>query len=131
MRSKAGTSATDKASFERLIDDIQVMIAILTGSTQGVEPYSDYFKSLPCQHELSRAQENHTQVVFVLESAHRHVNLRFADRSCADTRPDDVRSLSSLTSSSGQPIRNTVASRSKRIGALAQNTCGRCLMEPR
>ena len=131
MRSKAGTSATDKASFERLIDGIQVMIAILTGSTRQGEEYSDYFMSLPCQHELSRAQENHTPVVFVLESAPRHANLRFADRSCADSRPHEVCSLSSLTSSSGQPTRNTVPSRSKRIGALAQNTCCRRLMEPR
>ena len=32
MRSKAGTSATYKESFERLIDGVQVMVAILTGA---------------------------------------------------------------------------------------------------
>ena len=69
MRSKAGTSATDKASFERLIDGMQVMVAILTGSVTNGEERSDYFMSLPCQHELSRANENQTPVVFVLESA--------------------------------------------------------------
>ena len=69
MRSKAGTSATDKASFEKLIDGIQVMVAILTGSVQDGQETSDYFKSVPCQHELGRAQENGTPVVFVLESA--------------------------------------------------------------
>ena len=68
MRSKAGTSATDKASFEKLIDGIQVMIAILTGSIHDGEEYSDYFKSVPCQHELGRALENGTPVIFVLES---------------------------------------------------------------
>ena len=45
MRSKAGTSATDKASFERLIDGIEVMVAILTGSIRRGEEYSDYFMS--------------------------------------------------------------------------------------
>jgi hypothetical protein len=68
MRSKAGTSATDKASFEKLIDGIQVMVAILTGSVQDGLEVSDYFKSVPCQHELGRAQENGTPVIFVLES---------------------------------------------------------------
>ena len=68
MRSKAGTSATDKASFERLIDGIQVMIAILTGSVQNNQEQSDYFRSVPCLHELNRARENGTPVVFVLES---------------------------------------------------------------
>ena len=77
MRSKAGTSATDKASFERLIDGIQVMIVILTGSVREGEEYSDYFMSMPCRHELSRAQENGTPVVFVRESAppRRHSNV--------------------------------------------------------
>ena len=71
MRSKAGTSATDKASFEALIDGMQSMVAILTGSINANtgEEESDYFKSVPCQHELSRAQQNFTSVVFVLESA--------------------------------------------------------------
>ena len=69
MRSKAGTSATDKASFERLIDGIEVMVAILTGSIRRGEEYSDYFMSVPCQHELNRALDNRTPVVFVLESA--------------------------------------------------------------
>ena len=74
MRSKAGTSATDKASFERLIDGVQVMVAILTGSIKYGEEESDYFKSVPCQHELGRAQENGTPVLFVLESeSHSHV----------------------------------------------------------
>ena len=68
MRYKAGTSATDKASFEKLIDGIQVMVAILTGSVQDGLEVSDYFKSVPCQHELGRAQENGTPVIFVLES---------------------------------------------------------------
>ena len=77
MRSKAGTSATDKASFERLIDGIQVMIVILTGSVREGMEYSDYFISMPCRHELSRAQENGTPVVFVRESAppRRHSNV--------------------------------------------------------
>ena len=69
MRSKAGTSSTDKASFEKLIDGVQVMVAILTGSISDGEELSDYFKSVPCQHELSRAQENGTPIVYVLESA--------------------------------------------------------------
>ena len=77
MRSKAGTSATDKASFERLIDGIQVMIVILTGSVRDGVENSDYFMSIPCRHELSRAQENGTPVVFVRESARprRHSNV--------------------------------------------------------
>ena len=70
MRSKAGTSATDKASFEKLIDGIQVMIAILTGSMTNGDEQSDYFNSLACQHELNRAQENGIPVIFVLESTH-------------------------------------------------------------
>ena len=48
MRTKAGTSATDKASFEKLIDGIQVMTAILAGSIRNGEEYSDYFRSAPC-----------------------------------------------------------------------------------
>ena len=71
MRSKAGTSATDKASFERLIDGIQVMIVILTGSVREGMEYSDYFMSMPCRHELSRAQENaHPSSLFVRVRAH-------------------------------------------------------------
>jgi hypothetical protein len=68
MRSKAGTSATDKESFDQLIDGIQVMVAILTGSIHDGVERSDYFKSVPCQLELTRAHENRTPVVFVLES---------------------------------------------------------------
>ena len=68
MRSKAGTSATDKASFEKLIDGIEVMIAILTGHHQDGKPVSDYFRSVPCQNELLRALANNTPVVFVLET---------------------------------------------------------------
>ena len=68
MRSKAGTSATDKASFEALIDGMQAMVAILTGSVRSGEERSDYFLSKPCQHELSRAKGNQTPVVFILES---------------------------------------------------------------
>ena len=66
MRTKAGTSATDKASFEKLIDGIQVMTAILAGSLRDGEEYSDYFRSVPCQHELGRALHNGTPVVFVI-----------------------------------------------------------------
>ena len=69
MRSKAGTKATDKASFEDVIDGVEVMVAILTGSIRRGEEFSNYFMSGPCQYELSRAQENSTPVVFILESA--------------------------------------------------------------
>ena len=69
MRTKAGTSSTDKASFEQLIDGIQVMVALLTGSIKDGEEYSDYLNSPPCQHELRRALSNGAPVVFVQESA--------------------------------------------------------------
>ena len=69
MRTKAGTNATDKTSFEHVIDGIQVMVAILTGSIVDGEAQSDYFNSRPCQFELNRAQENRMPVLFVFESA--------------------------------------------------------------
>ena len=86
MRSKAGTSATDKASFEALIDGVQVMIAILTGSVQNGVEYSDYFYSVPCQHELERALSNGTPVVFVLETDSNHggISLEAHRRACPD-----------------------------------------------
>ena len=56
-------------SFEHLIDGVQVMVAILTGSVRNGVEHSDYFTSVPCQIELNRARENGTLVVFVIESA--------------------------------------------------------------
>jgi len=84
MRSKAGTSATDKESFEKLIDGVQVMVAIMTGSTRGQTEHSDYFRSVPCQHELGRAMHNGTPVVFVLETdtTHGGISLEGQRREC-------------------------------------------------
>ena len=72
MRTKAGTSATDKESFEKLINGVQVMTAILAGSVREGKEYSDYFRSVPCQHELGRAIQNNTPVVFVIETDPNH-----------------------------------------------------------
>ena len=85
MRSRAGTTATDKESFEKLIDGVNAMVAILTGSVRdGNEYYSDYFHSVPCQHELGRALKNNTRVVFVLETdaLHGGIPLEAHRRAC-------------------------------------------------
>ena len=119
MRSKAGTNATDKASFERLIDGIEVMVAILTGSVRRGEEYSDYFMSTPCLHELNRARENGMPVVFILESAP-----VTSIRSCNEgnlilpsiSRDRMLPSAESCTPSLAQPTRYTAPSRSKRTG---------------
>lgn len=69
MRTKAGTSATDKESFTRLIDEQHTIIALLTGSlnTEG-SAVSDYFRSLPCLSECKRAFHNGIPVIFLRET---------------------------------------------------------------
>ena len=91
MRTKAGTSATDKESFEKLLDGVQVMTAILTGSIKDGEESSDYFRSVPCQHELGRALQNGSPVVFVLETSRTHggISLEAHRRDC----PEHLRPL--------------------------------------
>ena len=126
MRSKAGTSATDKASFESLIDGIEVMVAILTGSIRQGEEYSDYFKSTPCLHELNRALDNCTPVVFVLESTS---SLQFESTQASTLFLVSAPSVCYLIPPSAprpQLTRTTVASHVKRIGEHAQNICYRC-----
>ena len=90
MRTKAGTSATDKESFEKLIDGIQVMSAILAGSIMHGEEYSNYFRSVPCQHELRRAMQKNMPVVFVLETDPNHggISLAAHRRACETCCPD-------------------------------------------
>ena len=122
MRSKAGTSATDKASFEKLIDGIQVMVAILTGSVQDGQETSDYFKSVPCQHELGRAQENGTPVVFVLESA--LICLELATSSTA--QPSQNAKLTPSTLERAQPMYFTAAFLLMHTGALVHRICFQC-----
>ena len=68
MRSKAGTSATDKESFSRLIDEQHSIIALLTGSLQGNMVRSDYFRSAPCLSECRRGYHNGTPIVFLQET---------------------------------------------------------------
>ena len=84
MRSKAGTSATDKASFEELIDGVKVMVAIMTGSWRDGREYSDYFLSPACQHELARASTNRIPVVFVRETdpTHGGISMEAHRRGC-------------------------------------------------
>ena len=69
MRTKAGTSATDKESFTRLIDEQHTIIALLTGSlnTEG-SAVSDYFRSVPCLSECKRAFHNGIPVIFLRET---------------------------------------------------------------
>ena len=58
MRSKAGTSATDKESFLKLIDEQHTIIAFLTGSfCKSGKEVSDYFRSGPCLNEIRRARK--------------------------------------------------------------------------
>ena len=123
MRTKAGTNATDKTSFEHVIDGIQVMIAILTGSIVDGEAQSDYFNSRPCQFELSRAQENGIPVLFVLESA--RVGLQTV-RICVLDSTTCVASFSSVLPVRTQPIYSTAVFRSTRIGVHARRISFPC-----
>ena len=68
MRSKAGTSATDKESFFRLIDEQHTIIALLTGSvSENGRAISDYFRSGPCLNECRRAYLNGIPIIFLRE----------------------------------------------------------------
>ena len=69
MRSKAGTSATDKESFHALIDQQHTIIALLTGSVrQSGTLVSDYFTSGPCLNECRRGFANDIPIIFLLET---------------------------------------------------------------
>lgn len=90
MRSKAGTSATDKESFNRLIDEQNTLVALLTGSVtvgtgspDGGE-VSMYFRSGPCLNEIRRAKQNGIRIIFLLEidPTHGGVSLDVHRRDC-------------------------------------------------
>ena len=92
MRSKAGTSATDKVSFHKLIDERHTIIAFLTGSTlSSGKEVSDYFRSGPCLNEIRRGHDNGIPIVFLHETdpSHGGVALDVHRRDC----PGDLRAL--------------------------------------
>ena len=96
MRSKSGTSATDKDSFYRLIDEQHTIIAFLTGSRlesgqEAGKEVSDYFSSPPCLNEIRRGRQNGIPIIFLYETdpTHGGVSMEAHRRDC----PEDLRAL--------------------------------------
>ena len=97
MRSKAGTKATDKDSFNRLLSNVLTVISVLTGSHEknGAER-SDYFSSKPCRGELHFAIKTRTPIVFVLETDPTHGGVSLEVHKREAKKWQDVRALRCL-----------------------------------